>query len=397
MRYNLKKPNSFPDKNEELFLSLLLSEQSDFLNLWQEWKSKIRFDDMDHATLRLIPLLYLRLKDFDINDEIIGRIKGTYKLVWVKNQRLLSTTQSVVSMLENHDIKVLLLKGIPLLIDVYKDTGSRFLSDVDIFIHPNDIKKAIKVMNQHGWIYKTNQFPDIDIFSDEQLSRIVKEITFINNQRMEIDMHWRIFEYKGGKKNKDIMPFDQMWEYSNKIYHKNSCYRTLCPEDLLIHIIVHGAEGSTIKSLRFVIDSVYVIKNYKIDWNLFIKKTQQYNFNADIYIAFNYMQDKGFIQLPDKIIKSILNIPLSKKMLKDYYRKSDTIHQPFGGFFRLWRNYWHFESKSYSLVGLYYFVEYFRKALGINSKRDLFIFIANKYKTRLLYYKNKLFSNRFYR
>ncbi|MBY0376735.1 nucleotidyltransferase family protein, partial [Patescibacteria group bacterium] len=122
---NLKFPKSFPNQKEEEFLRLILSTDEDFPKLWNEWKASIPFEDIDPATTGLLPLVYLRLQKLQIKDELTGKISGIYKLAWVKNQRLLSVVKEVADICHEENIPILTLKGIPLLLEVYKNMGAR--------------------------------------------------------------------------------------------------------------------------------------------------------------------------------------------------------------------------------------------------------------------------------
>ncbi|MEJ0001893.1 MAG: nucleotidyltransferase family protein [bacterium] len=387
-------PKSFPDKDEQLFLDLLLCADKDFPLLWDAWKNAVAFDAVDHGTLRLLPLLAIRLKKLNMQDPLLGRIRGVYKLAWVKNQGLLDAMAKTVALLEENRIPVLLLKGIPLLIEAYKDEGARFLGDSDVLVHPENAKRAITLMLGAGWKLKTRQFPKLDHFSDESLPRIVKEITFMNEQRMEIDMHWRIFEAKGGIDERETVLARDVWGHARAFAYKEKQYRTLRAEDMLIHVIVHGAEGAPVKTLHFVTDAVYLIRTLPIDWDLFLEKTKKYGFEVEIYMAFRYLLNSNFISLPEPAKAAILALPLESQKVRAYYKKTNTVHAPWGGVPRLWRTYWQFEAKGKSSRDAYRFVDYLAQAWGLERKRDLLPFVWRKYKVRMAYHIKRIFPGK---
>ena len=95
---DFKYPKSFPNKEEESFLKMLLSSKDDFPKLWQQWKGQVVIDSLDKATTKLIPFLYLRLKELNIENDEIKRIKGVYKHTWYKNLLVLDAARNVISL-----------------------------------------------------------------------------------------------------------------------------------------------------------------------------------------------------------------------------------------------------------------------------------------------------------
>jgi hypothetical protein len=52
------------------------------------------------------------------------------------NQRLLAVIKEVILECTQENIPVLIMKGVPMILDVYQDIGARFLGDADFLIHP---------------------------------------------------------------------------------------------------------------------------------------------------------------------------------------------------------------------------------------------------------------------
>ncbi len=387
MSTTLPFPKSFPNKDELLFLNLLLCKDEAFRPLFEQWKKNIVLDDIDYATLRLLPLLYIRLKKGDNSDPVIAKVGGVYKLAWVKNQRILDRLGKVSELLRAHEIRMIVLKGIPLLIDVYKDVGARFLGDADILIHPLDAKKAIGLLIQSGFQLKTPHFPSLEKFSVESLPRVVKEAPCIDTNGVEIDLHWRLFESTG--KEKEILSFDVLWDNSVPIQFKGIEYKSASPEDMLMHVIVHGAEANVHRTLRWVVDAVAIIKAYDIDWEKFCKNVKKYNWNTEMYFAFSFLVEYQFVAVPELSVQSLFST-LSQKDIKRYYKKANVPYSVWGGVPRLWRTYWRYESKGSFPVNLYNFFNYLSLAWGFSKKRELMPFIFDKCMGRMVYYKDEV-------
>lgn len=383
MKQELAFPKSFPNKEEELFLRLVLSEIKDFKLLWDTWREEVKYDDLNHATVGLVPFLYMRLRETGVHDDLFDRMKGVYKFTWVKNQALFEVIGRTIKLLNEHDVQVVLLKGLPLLLCAYKDIGARFLSDGDILIKPSDIKKVISIMQNAGWTVKKGQVPRLEYLPEDVIERVVKEITFINQQGIEVDVHWRVFENLGDVTYRNIMLFGEIWETKHQVVYNGNTFYILSPELMLIHVIVHGNLAEKVKTIRFVSDAVMIIRNMGVDWNLFLEKVELYNFNADIYFAFKYLLKCGFISLSRDVEEKILSRLPSGIQLALYYKKTNSMHKPFGGFPRHFRTYWRHMPKRKFPRNLYDFLDYLKLAWGLSRKRDIPKFVFGKYLQRL--------------
>ncbi len=376
-------PSSFPNADEELFLRLVLCRNIEFAALYTQWKNSIVFDEIDHATMRLLPLLYLRLKEFPIEDEISGRIKGTYRLAWYKNQQMLDTTKQVVSLLQENGIPSMLMKGIPLLSIAYKNTGARFLGDVDLYIQPEHVTSAIELLRIHGWISQERILSSTTDFSSNVLN-LFNEITFQNAHSVELDLHWSIFKprfhYTFPDSFRSIthpMLLEHVWNHSVPFTIQSAACVVPCPEDMLIHLIVHGAEFNSYHTLRWIVDAMYLIKNTNIDWNRVLARTKQFDCVVEMKIAMSYLAEKFDAQIPESFLKSLQSIEINTSTRKRY-QYSTTVHSSFSllvDAFILWRLY----KKNVKALS---FLSFLGKQFNVTDNRDMIPFLLQKFQKR---------------
>jgi hypothetical protein len=297
-------PYSFPNQEESLFLKLILSSDTDFPLLFSQWEQHIIFDDINYATLRLLPLLYLRMQSLKISSQLFGKIQGVYKLIWFKNQQLLHQVRAIDELFNKHGIDVILLKGIPLILETYHDIGARFLGDADILIDPAKTEKAISLLMANGWKLVNPKLPNFSQFSYVSLQRLIREFHFVNKQNIDIEIHWRIFPFS--KRDEIYKPvlFEDIFNRSRLINYRGKTYRSMSPEDILLHVIVHGSVSNSHRTLRWVADAVTIIRTHSIHWQQFWGRVEQYGFSVEIFFAFSYLLEHNFISLDEKIFKN---------------------------------------------------------------------------------------------
>ncbi|MCX6714776.1 MAG: nucleotidyltransferase family protein [Candidatus Uhrbacteria bacterium] len=327
-------PSSFPNSEEELFLKLVLSHNDAFRALWEEWKSRVVFDNIDHATMRLLPLLYLRLQSLKIEDSLVGRIKGVYRYAWYKNQRLLESTRQVVELLEKQNIPVLLMKGVPLLLTAYKNPGARFSGDIDLLVHPADALRAMEVLHAYSCVPKGHLYPSTRNLSYESILKHFHEVSFVNDHEIEIDLHWRIFE------NEHKMSSELIWKNAVPLEIQSTQCLMPCTEDLLIHVIVHGAEYNTHRTLRWVVDAITLIKNQPIDWQKLLLHTIEHDCVIEMQTACSYLVKTFNVNFPESFLKNLSNRSVSNEKQIAYVNSSNEQRfHPFGNLWFLMRLY----------------------------------------------------------
>ncbi|PKN53586.1 MAG: hypothetical protein CVU55_00230 [Deltaproteobacteria bacterium HGW-Deltaproteobacteria-13] len=382
---NFKFPKSFPNKKEEFFLQLLLASKDDFPKLWQQWKERIVFDHLDNATSKLIPFLYLRLKESGITDDMIGRIQGAYKFTWYKNLLLMDSLRNVIALLNKENIPVILLKGIPLLTNVYKNTGARALGDADMLVDSKHMKKVVDIMFANDWKYSYNSPFSITHYAQTLTHDVIREITFINNQNVQIDMHWSLFLSKD--KNKHPMSYDELSQYSIDVDLKEIKCKMPCYEDMIIHIVVHGAEQIRQRTFRWVLDAISIIRTGPIDWKFLIERIKKFDVAVEMNVAFSYLLKNYSLPVPESFIRELSGLPMGRYMIKQYYKTANRDEISFSGkLLFLWKGYWRYERKGNFFTSWFYFIDFICNNRGITRKRQLPAFIIGYIKRN---YRNK--------
>ncbi len=97
-------------------------------------------------------VVYVKAKDSQLPQEILNFSKHSYYRNFVRNKQLLEFYSEAKSIFTKNDIRYQTLKGIWLLQNVYSENiGIRFLSDIDILIHPFDKEKVTNILLSEGF------------------------------------------------------------------------------------------------------------------------------------------------------------------------------------------------------------------------------------------------------
>lgn len=397
--HNIPFPTSFPNTTEEQFLKLLLCDDEQFTTKYYTWKQSIVFDETNHATAKLFPLLYLRMqKNNLVDDEFFYRIKGLYRNAWVTNQRLISVTKNILRQCHAKNIPVLILKGLPLLEEVYRNTGARFLGDADLIIPPQYAPTVISMMLENGWHYDKPWTPEVRNPAPS-MYRVVKSTGMVHPHGIKLDIHWNIFGLDHHASWYDIFSLknissvafrEEFWNYSVETTIDNYPCKRLCNEDMLIHIIIHGSEGNNHRPLRWTVDALTLIKTLPIDWGYVLDRAISFKFHCELAVGFRYLSERLNTPIPKDFLEKLYHIPVTSRDMKHYQRFANIHHSnrynAFGTFPLIWYAYWNYEPHQ----SISEFFRYIKKSLGVKTSRELFEFIFKKYRDRM----KKLFPSR---
>jgi hypothetical protein len=276
---------------------------------------------------------------------------------------------------------------------LYQDQAARFLSDADLLIPSKDAIKSVDLMLELGWTYVNAYNEHFKKLGTEVLSRVLKEVTLKNDKQTEIDIHWRLFDVdldmashkKISQKKSDIKRLnDKLWSRSVPFDFGTTACRTLCTEDLFLHVIVHGAAGNPHRTMRWVADAIHILRRLPIDWPQIMQRAREFNYLFTMQVALTYLHNHFPAEIPKEVLDLIMHEPVSKEEIRTYYKSANTTVRfgRFGNFPLLWNAYWEIKKeKNIKLPGLF---EYLRSAWGLPRKRDIIGFVTQKYATRIL-------------
>ncbi len=114
--------------------------------------SAVQFDGVDPVSAELLPLLYRRVEDLDLEHPSRRRLRYFYLQTWRRNQMLLHRARSVLEHLDDAGTPAVVLKGGAIASSRYRDDlGVRPMGDLDVLISPGSAPALLRWMLDHGW------------------------------------------------------------------------------------------------------------------------------------------------------------------------------------------------------------------------------------------------------
>ena len=294
--------NPFPSQKHELLLKSALMEGEMALSAFYEWKKLVNFEeDIEYASFRMLPLLYMNLSRQDVQDELMPRLKGIYRKSWSKNQLLFYKTGKVLKFLQDQGIKTLVMKGIPLSVIIYKNFAVRPMADMDILIPYVEARKTVELLQNAGWILRNPHYLEFNL-------KYGRSATFADDENTELDLHWHpIFEAHGDISENDF------WDMAIPFEVAGVKTLSFCATDIFFQTIVHGLRYNPEPPIRWIADGLALLRDqeHPLDWERLINYTRKFRVSLYMKDALNYLVRTFDAPAPASKLKEIESIRVS--------------------------------------------------------------------------------------
>ena len=229
-------------------------------------------------------LTYRLLADGPLADRVPGtvreRLRSYYVDTAIRNALLLRQTGEAAAALAAERIPVLLLKGLHLARFIYPEPALRSMADVDLMVPRDRLADAERVFLDRGWGPVPR--PDIEQFCtwSNHLAKLHKDGAPV------VELHWSI--------ERPTCPFtldlDGLWARSRPALLDGVPVRLLAPEDLLLHLALHGSyhHGFDRAALKALVDVNTVVAKHRgeLDWAGLAQRANSWGAGGFVYTTF---------------------------------------------------------------------------------------------------------------
>ena len=290
--------NVWPSREQTWLLKACLFSGSDAKKAWDNWTNQVIFDKIDPASYNLLPLVSRNEELYSLEDPLFEKCKGVYRQTWVLNHLHWEKTLPVLSQLLKVGIdKIVLLKGMAMILHYYKDFGVRVIGDVDILIQKAQLPIAGPLLYASGWKQTVSRF---DLKNREHLSRW-HALNFTHPSGMDLDLHWSLIQENSLAIDKAV------WGDLESLPIKNVPLHIPKPTDLLLQTCVHGVKHSPVSLIRWIADAMTLLKQKEkqIDWERLVDLAQKAKVSLPLSSALQYLSKEFGAPIPQVTIQKL--------------------------------------------------------------------------------------------
>ena len=216
------------DERENQLIIAALGEPELALIALNQWRSGFQdYKDAPHVLSWAAGYIYKNLSQAGIEENYL---RGIYRHNWLANNFRFQQTQDILREITDR-FKITPLKSFGISVRDYS-LGLRPVGDFDFYVESKDLPGVVEILNSHGYQAQ------LGVSSDELFDKLVGlrgSWNFMNEDKSDLDLHWRIFDHLDFNQNQEIVD-----KYSNLVSSPNfGQYRELKAEVTTVQIACH--------------------------------------------------------------------------------------------------------------------------------------------------------------
>ncbi len=251
----------------------------DILAAGVDWESLLK----NAFWQRLTPLVSYHLRSPDFNplvpEPITARLKAVHYQSLARNMLLQDELGRILSAFNKEGIPVIVLKGAALLDTVYRDISLRPMSDLDILVRPEDLKRAEALVLRLDYVYVARQDNGNVNTENRHLPNLAHR-----KKGIPLELHQHIVNAD------DACYFDiaRFWARAQPVRKNSAEALVFSPEDLLAHLSIKfllDRRYQSMAALGQLCDISEIINHYNgaLDWDLIARTARENGFAAGLY------------------------------------------------------------------------------------------------------------------
>lgn len=301
----------FADPAQKLLLKAALGDGEEAITAWRTWKAGGNLDRMDGGSFRLLPLLHRNLQRLGVSGPDVTLLKGVRRRAWYQSQMLLRELMPLIEGWTDEGIPVTVLKGAAIAQLHYGDLSVRPIVDVDALIPKQYVRPLTERLVASGWQPLT-WTPD-GHWGDYLEYR--HAIGLKSPGGAEIDLHWHALHYCCNDQMdrallQRAVPLDLMGVRVN----------AFDPTDHLIHACAQGMLYEGAASIRWIPDSVTVIRSAQVDWDRLVRLAVDTRATLMFGTALKYLKSDFDCDVPSAAILRLENTAIDRSQRVELQR-----------------------------------------------------------------------------
>lgn len=251
------------------------------------WEQVIELANKSFVT----PALWTALLKKGMRDgvplEVADYLDYIHEMNRIRNNAIEKQLVEIIRVLNRLGIEPLLLKGAALLLSgAFEDSAARMMTDIDLLVETDDVKKILQALSELKYQIETPHFSN----DNYHLPPI-----FRSGNPAPIEIHARLLHkfYDTG-----ILKMDDVWKDSMLVKTDGLSWRQLSPSHAIIYNVIHseiqhGNFGVGKISLRDLLDLVLISRYYSdlVDWDYLVFLTNMHDLQR-IFVSYLYLASK---------------------------------------------------------------------------------------------------------
>ena len=234
-------------------------------------------------------LLYYNLKRFDeknVSQSIIEILEERYFNITSRNLLFLKELSRVSKVFKKAKIPAMVLKGVFLVEEIYKNPGLRSMSDIDLLVKKEGFLQVHKELKGLGYTTINNYLDYIE----KPISGYLNSLFYYKKEgeaSIPLHIHWHLVNSSvPNYMFSSRIEMNDIWEEAEKIKIADGEVSSLAPHHLVIYLSEHALRMKhSLARFLLLCDISEVIKKYRdrLSWEKVIKDSLRFNLDRMVY------------------------------------------------------------------------------------------------------------------
>ncbi|HLF72414.1 MAG TPA: nucleotidyltransferase family protein, partial [Dehalococcoidia bacterium] len=298
-----KRFRPLPSADEVLLLRAACLPKDEATQAWQQWCARHGVQSIAKTETDLMPAIFRNVGP-DALGEDAPILRGTYRMVWVRNQMNFRAAAEVLRALRDQGTRTLLLKGAALTAQVYKDEGVRPMSDVDVIVPLDRGEATLRLLYERGWGEWLPLTGDV-----RHVQHVLHSTGLQRADGASIDLHWHVLADCC-----DEGDDEDFWASAVEIEFQGEPTLALCPADNLLVVLVHGLHWTEPRKLTWLQDAYRLIAGEAgaIDWDRLVRQATKRRLALPVEAGLRSLRDDLGADVPPRVLDALRSAPSTR-------------------------------------------------------------------------------------
>lgn len=302
-----------PNREQMWLLRAALQQGEAARQAWQQWRTQVNLDDVDLPSYDLLPLVYHNLAHINVDDALLGRLKGVYRHTWSKNHMLFHHAQEVVTQLAAAGIRTIFLHGAAMTIGYYQEANARRLTAVDILVPQAQFLDAVAQLQQDEWQLLSYSHDELRWCYQHQ----IRAFFSFRKGQATLNLHCRLLPLVRQDE-------ESSWRSARcRSWHGQPIY-LLNPTQQLFHTCVHAMTWSN-GYLTWIPDALTILAaadrsgaESTIDWQALAQQAAATRQILPLYNTLTFLAKEFQAAIPPAVLAQLTAMPVTFAEKQEY-------------------------------------------------------------------------------
>lgn len=268
----------------------------------------------------LAPFFYFSLKDYkaSLPGHILEFLKKSYHSSFASSQFIWNEFLRIYGAFEKAQVRILPLKGVSFLCDIYKEIQARPMADIDLLLREEDFPRAEEIFYALGYRKELYGLKE-EYYREKQYHISFYPVEKRIKSAILVELHWSLDYKRGGR---SLYP--ELWEKIRPIVSGRRKINVLSPEDAFLSLTLHNRRFGITLSLKNVFDAVMLLDKYSdsFDWGYCLGIMKKYGLRSTVFFMLCQMRLLSDKNIPRSFHAAIGLSRRKRRLIKNFIERN---------------------------------------------------------------------------